>query len=167
MELSLGDISELQEILEDKNIKLAAAESLTAGLIQAKLGALSGVSKVFSGGVVAYNIDIKCNILNVNRLHAEECNCVSNTVAIQMAEGVSKLFKSDAYIATTGYAESYPSEGVENAHAYVCVGFNNYFSTFRVEAEEEMDRNSFRDFVANYAILALLKELRAVYNDKN
>lgn len=91
---------------------LAAAESLTCGRVQALIGAVSGASEYFLGGVTAYSLEQKTKLLGVDRRHARAVNCVSARVADEMACGACRLFGTDLAVATTGYAEPAPAAGV-------------------------------------------------------
>ena len=102
-------------------ITIATAESLTAGMVASNLATLSGSSAYFRGGVAAYTIDAKVEILGVDRKAAENCNCVSGEVAEQMALGACKLFHADCVIATTGYAEPWPESGIDKAFAFTTI----------------------------------------------
>ena len=84
---------------------LAAAESVTCGRVQARIGEISGASGFFLGGMTAYTLDQKVRHLGVERASARRVNSVSGDVAGQMACGVCRLFGSDFGVATTGYAE--------------------------------------------------------------
>jgi len=86
-------------------LKLAVAESLTCGRVQAAIGAVSGASQFFLGGVTAYTGEQKVALLGVSRAEGEAVNWVSAAVAEQMARGAAELFGSDLALATTGYAE--------------------------------------------------------------
>ncbi|HVS51698.1 MAG TPA: nicotinamide-nucleotide amidohydrolase family protein [Opitutaceae bacterium] len=86
-------------------LTLAAAESLTCGRVQAKIGEVSGASEFFLGGITAYSLAEKVRHLGVERAAAKKVNCVSAAVAEQMACGGCALFGSDLGVATTGYAE--------------------------------------------------------------
>jgi nicotinamide-nucleotide amidase len=104
---------ELKELmLRRPRLTLAAAESLTCGQVQAAVGAISGASEFFLGGVTAYSLDQKIALLGVNRRAAARVNCVSAEVAQEMARGACRLFDSDLGVATTGYAEPSPADGV-------------------------------------------------------
>lgn len=85
---------------------LAVAESLTCGRLQAAIGAVSGASGYFLGGVTAYTLDQKVRLLGVDRRSARAVNCVSAAVAAAMAAGAARMFGADFAVATTGYAES-------------------------------------------------------------
>jgi nicotinamide-nucleotide amidase len=92
-------------MLREPRLTLAAAESLTCGRVQARVGEVSGASEFFLGGVTAYSLEEKVRLLGVGRAAARKVNCVSAAVAEQMARGACELFGSDLAVATTGYAE--------------------------------------------------------------
>ena len=86
-------------------LRLAVAESMTGGRLQALVTAESGASAYFLGGLTAYTLDQKVRHLGVVRAVAEPVECVSAEVAWQMACGACALFGADLALATTGYAE--------------------------------------------------------------
>lgn len=100
----LSDLKAL--MLREPRLTLAVAESLTCGRLQARIGAISGASDFFLGGVTAYSLDQKVRHLGVNRAGAAAVNSVSGAVAEQMARGACILFRADVGVATTGYAEA-------------------------------------------------------------
>ena len=114
---------ELQGLLLDQGLTISVAESLTAGNLQAAITSVSGASAYFVGGICTYDIDQKVKFLFVNREHAASCNCVSEQVVAEMAQGCKSLFMTDITIATTGYAEPCPDEGWDDPGAYICVHF--------------------------------------------
>jgi nicotinamide-nucleotide amidase len=105
-------------MLRKPALTLAAAESMTCGRVQAAVGTISGASNFFLGGVTAYSLDGKVRQLGVNRAAAKKVNCVSAEIAEQMARGVCGLFDSDLGVATTGYAEPSPGDGVADPFAW-------------------------------------------------
>ena len=100
---------------------LAVAESLTCGRVQARIGAISGASDFFLGGITAYALEEKVRHLGVDRGAAAAANGVSAAVAEQMARGACALFGSDFAVATTGYAEVSPKDGVATPFAWWAV----------------------------------------------
>jgi nicotinamide-nucleotide amidase len=86
-------------------LTVAVAESLTCGRVQAALGAASGASDYFLGGLTAYTLEQKVKLLGVERRSARRVNCVSEEVARAMARGAATLFGARVAVATTGYAE--------------------------------------------------------------
>ena len=73
---------------------LAVAESMTCGHLQANIGAISGASGFFLGGMTAYTVDQKVRHLGVRRVAARRVNSVSAGVAGEMSRGVC-LFLAD------------------------------------------------------------------------
>lgn len=117
-------MSRLKELmLAEPRLTLAVAESLTSGGVQAAVGRISGASNFFLGGITAYTIDQKVQHLGVDRAGAAAVNCVSAAVAEQMARGVCALFGSDLGVATTGYAEPSPAQGVTVPYAWWAVAY--------------------------------------------
>jgi len=92
-------------------LRLAVAESMTGGRLQALVVAESGASEFFLGGITAYTLEQKVRHLGVSRAVAEPVDCVSAEVAWQMARGACVLFGADVAVATTGYAEPVPAKG--------------------------------------------------------
>jgi nicotinamide-nucleotide amidase len=113
---ALADLKQLA--LGPPRLTLAAAESLTSGRVQARIGEISGASGFFLGGITAYELEQKVRHLGVDRLEAERAKCVSAAVAEQMACGVCRLFGADLGVATTGYAEPSPESGVAEPYAW-------------------------------------------------
>lgn len=115
------DSKVLKEIMEQRGLTLAVAESLTSGRIQAAVGAVSGASHYFLGGLTVYTLAQKVKHLGVNHDHAASVDCVSQRVAIEMARGAANLFGSDYSVSSTGYAERYPALRVPEPFAFVAV----------------------------------------------
>ena len=105
-------------LLRQPRLTLAVAESLTCGQVQAAIGAVSGASNYFLGGVTAYSLAQKVKLLGVNRAHARRVNGVSQRVAVEMAQGACALFGTDVAVATTGYAEPNRAEGIRAPMAW-------------------------------------------------
>ena len=124
---------QLKQKLNASGQSIAVAESLTGGHLQAAITSASGSSDYFLGGVTAYNIDQKTNLLGVDRKHAADVNCVSQQVANQMAAGVRELFGSDIGLATTGYAEAWPDGGVEKPFAWIAINVEGRVESTKIE----------------------------------
>ena len=117
--LKWGDLLQLRaRMIADPKRSLAIAESLTSGQLQSRIGLISGASSFLRGGLTAYTIDAKVDLLDVDRATAESCNAVSETVAKQMARGVARKFGATMGLATTGYAEPDEAHDVEVPFAY-------------------------------------------------
>lgn len=83
---------------------VAAAESLTGGLLTARLTSVPGSSSVVRGGVVAYATEMKAHILGVDADLLASAGPVDGRVAVQMAQGVRRLMRASYGLATTGEA---------------------------------------------------------------
>jgi len=90
--------------LTKKKATLSVAESITGGGLASALTEISGSSKVFVGGVIAYDDDVKVKELSVNKKSLSKFTAVSEEVAKEMAAGALAKFKTDYAIATTGVA---------------------------------------------------------------
>jgi nicotinamide-nucleotide amidase len=94
----------LLKLLEEKGAKLATAESCTGGTVGARLTAIPGSSRVYKGGVVAYDDEVKLQQLGVSADAIAEHGAVSEEVSRQMVEGVARALDTEAAIAITGVA---------------------------------------------------------------
>lgn len=151
-------------ILQEPRLTLAAAESLTCGHVQAAIGAVSGASRYFLGGITAYTLDQKTMHLGVERALARRTKGVSAEVAEQMARGVCGLFGSDLGVATTGYAEPAPDDGVREPFAWWAIAHRRRGRFIAVRAGRvecvEATRVEVQAIVASAVIAELTEYLR-------
>ena len=90
--------------LKEKNLTIATAESLTAGLVSSNLASVDGASSVLKGGIIAYQNAVKENVLKIDPQIINKFTSVSSEVATLMAENVRQILKADIGVATTGVA---------------------------------------------------------------
>lgn len=147
-------------------LRLAVAESLTGGCIQAAITAVSGASGFFLGGITAYSVDQKVKILGVKRTTAAPVNGVSAEVAAQMAGGVARLFGADVAVATTGYAEPAATQGVDEPFAYWAITHRVSARRWRVLTGRVvcpgLKRTAVQTAVAEAALAELVAYLRSL-----
>ncbi|MGL4779786.1 MAG: competence/damage-inducible protein A [Bacteroidales bacterium] len=91
-------------LLKQKKLTFAAAESCTGGYISHQITAVSGSSAYFKGGIIAYSNEVKENLLHVKSETLLNFGAVSREVAEQMVLGVKELLQVDAAVAVTGIA---------------------------------------------------------------
>jgi len=113
---ALGDIvfsgedlpmeAEVGRLLVAQGRTLAIAESLTGGLAASRVVSIPGSSDWFKGGVVAYDSQVKFDVLDV-----PEGPVVSEAAAKAMADGIRRLLQADVGISTTGVAGPAEQEG--------------------------------------------------------
>ncbi|MGW0466012.1 CinA family protein [Streptomyces sp. NPDC003027] len=109
------------ELLAERGHTVAAAESLTGGLVAAELTGAPGASRFFRGSVTAYATPLKEELLGVDGALLAERGAVDPEVALQMAAGVRTRLGADWGIATTGVAGPEPQDGQPVGTVYVAV----------------------------------------------
>ena len=118
--------SSLIKKLQENNLTIAVAESLTGGLVAASLTEIPGASKVFKGSITAYADEIKQNVLNVNKETILKFTSISEQVALEMAINVRTIMKSDIGISTTGVAGPEKSAGFAPGLVFVAISIEDH-----------------------------------------
>ena len=85
--------------LRQRGLSLGVAESLTGGMVGARITAVPGASQVFRGSIVSYASEVKYSVLGVPRGPV-----VSAAAAQAMAAGACRVLGADVGLATTGVA---------------------------------------------------------------
>ena len=107
--------------LADRGQTLATAESLTGGLLAARLTDVPGASRSFVGAVVSYATEVKESLLGVPAEVVETDGVVSRACAVAMAAGVRERLGADWALATTGVAGPDTQEGHPAGTVWVAV----------------------------------------------
>ena len=141
--------SAVLDALRQRGWTLALAESLTGGLIGARLTAVPGASDVFRGGLVSYAGDVKFNLLDV-----PEGPVVSEEAVTAMARGAAKLLGADCAIAVTGVAGPDPLDGEDPGTVWMATLVNGEVAATRVKFP--FDRERTRQFTT----VSVLNNLR-------
>jgi nicotinamide-nucleotide amidase len=92
------------QMLTERKLTLAIAESCTGGLLGHRLTNVSGSSRYLMGGVVAYSNEAKIRFLGVQPDVLEREGAVSEATAAAMATGVRDRFQTDLGVSITGIA---------------------------------------------------------------
>ncbi|MBQ9196225.1 MAG: CinA family protein [Clostridia bacterium] len=95
---------EIVAALAARGETLGCAESLTGGLLSDAIVQVPGASRVFMGGIVAYDEGRKASLLGVRPETLRQYSAVSRQTAFEMAEGARRRLDVDYALATTGYA---------------------------------------------------------------
>ena len=149
----------VHEVMRERGLTLATAESCTGGTIASLFTAMAGASAYFLGGVVAYANEVKRDVLGVNYDDIMTHGAVSETVARQMAEGVRRTTGADYAIATTGIAG--PTGGSEaKPVGTVWMAVATPTHTVAVMRNSGLDRGQIISRASAYAIELLYKELK-------
>ena len=137
------------DLLAERGLTLAVAESVTGGMVAMRLTAVPGASAVFRGAVVAYASEVKHDVINVPRGPV-----VSLDAARAMAAGAAERIGADIGLATTGVAGPDRQEG--HAPGTVFLGLHRNGESESHEVRLPGDRERIRQ----YAVIALLNLLR-------
>lgn len=102
------DTEEMEDItgalLKETGHGIALAESITGGLVVSRLVNTPGSSAYVTGGVVAYDNEVKRSVLGVSAQSLLNHGAVSAQVAEEMAMGVRRVLNADIGLSTTGIA---------------------------------------------------------------
>lgn len=100
----LRKVADLADVLKDRDLKLATAESCTGGMIAAALTEIPGASEWFDRGFVTYNNTAKQEMLGVSAHILEKYGAVSNDCVAQMVLGAIKNSNAQVAVAVSGIA---------------------------------------------------------------
>ena len=144
------DVQNLQQrvvdLLKEKHMKVATAESCTAGLLSGRITEIPGSSEVFEMGVTAYANYVKVQALGVDEHLIDKKGAVSHEVAAQMAIGIRTMCGADIGVGITGVAGPGQSEGKPAGLVYIAIADSE-----KVYVRKIMGRGSDRE---NTRILA-------------
>jgi nicotinamide-nucleotide amidase len=104
------------ELATDRGVRIALAESLTAGRISSVLGRGASASEWYRGAVVAYDEEVKFEVLGVTRGPV-----VTDSCAREMATGVRTLLGADVALGITGVGGPGPQEGCPAGTVHLAV----------------------------------------------
>jgi nicotinamide-nucleotide amidase len=149
------------QMLRDRGLRLAVAESCTGGMLGARITAIPGASDVLLGGVVSYSNEVKESELGVRPETLAEHGAVSEAVAREMATGVRKRLKAEAAVSITGIAG--PDGGTpEKPVGTVCLATDLRGEVRSVRTTLIGDREEIRRRSAQAALNLLRRSLLAL-----
>lgn len=134
---------------------VATCESLTAGMLAARIADVPGASAVLRGGLVTYATDLKVSLAGLEQALVDG-GVVTEAVAQAMAEGARRSCGADWALATTGVAGPGPADGVPAGTAWVALAGPR--PATRVVRMGDIGRAKVREGVVE-AALALLAEV--------
>ncbi len=137
-------------LLAERHLTIGLAESMTGGLISARLVNVPGASRWFRGCVVSYDAEVKYAVLKVDRGPV-----VTAAAARQMADGACRVLGSDVGLSVTGVAGPDEQEGVTPGTLFVGIVLPNGSVT-----AQELRVPGDRDRVRQYGAISALDLLR-------
>ena len=90
--------------LVKKRLKISFAESCTGGLLSSCITSISGSSKIFTLGLVAYSNQAKINIIKVPKRIILKHGAVSYETCLSMVKNLNKISKTNISVSITGVA---------------------------------------------------------------
>lgn len=101
---AVTDAADIHAALVRRGETLAVAESLTGGLLAARLTETPGASTTFRGGLVVYATDLKTSLAGVPASLLVEHGPVHEEVALALARGACRVCDADWGVGLTGVA---------------------------------------------------------------
>lgn len=153
--------TELVELLKKKKMFVASAESLTGGLVAARITSVPGASEVFECGVCSYSNRIKHKLLGVTKETLAKYSEYSTECAKEMAQGVRQLSGADIGVSTTGIAG--PAGGSKEkpvGTVYVGIALKNDSKAYELHFGSENNREEIRSLTVDFAIKLILDALK-------
>ena len=144
----MNKVSNLIKKLKRKKLKIAVAESCTGGMLSSAITSVSGSSKVFNLGLVAYSNQSKIKVLKVSKNIIRKYGSVSEQVCKAMVKNVSKIGKTNISVSITGIAG--PSGGTKIKPVglvYVGIKKGN-----RAEVKKYLFKNKGRSYIQKAAV---------------
>lgn len=139
------------ERLRGRGWSLGVAESLTGGLIGARIVNVEGASDTFRGTIASYATDVKRSLLGVTA-----ASVVSEPAAREMAEAAQRVLGADVGIAATGVAGPTEQDGVAVGTVYFGLAIPGV-PTEVVSTRLPGDRERLRQF-STISLLNLLRQ---------
>lgn len=152
-------------LLRQADKTLATAESCTGGYIAKRMTDLPGSSAVFVGGVVAYTVPVKEQLLGVPAGLIERCGVVSVEVAAAMAEGVRARLGSSFGIGVTGLAGP-DGDSSNRPVGLVYVALSNGDNTWVRAIQQTGERERVRYIAGHHAFDMLRRVLTGLPVDR-
>jgi len=91
-------------LLRKKKFKISFAESCTGGLLSSKITSISGSSKVFTFGLVAYSNQTKISILKIPKKIIIKHGAVSYETCLSMVKNLGRISRTNISVSITGIA---------------------------------------------------------------
>ncbi len=141
--------------LKERGLTIATAESLTGGLLGSSLVDVPGASAAYLGGICTYTDRIKHKLLGVSKESLRRHGAVSETVAIEMANGIRQKTDADLAVSATGFAGPDSDGGIPVGRVYIGVS-TRAGTCYAVQFDFSGTRNLIRKEAARAAIDEIL-----------
>jgi nicotinamide-nucleotide amidase len=141
-------------LLQAHGLTLGFAESVTGGLMGARMTDVEGSSEFFKGSIVSYASDVKFSVLDV-----PEGPVVSAAAVEAMATGARRVLDADVGLAVTGVAGPAEQEGQPVGTVFVGLALDDDVDSLQLRLPGH--RRSIREFTVISALDVLRRRLLA------
>ena len=141
-------------LMEARGLTLGVAESLTGGLMGARICDVAGASSVFRGSIVSYASGVKFDLLDV-----PEGPVVSAEAAKAMASGARRVLGADVGISATGVAGPTDQDGHRPGTVFIGLDLGGPDGATSFEIALPGDRQTVRQLAVISAMTALRRRL--------
>jgi nicotinamide-nucleotide amidase len=136
-------------LLVGRGQTLGLAESVTGGLVAARIVSVPGASAWFRGSVVAYASEVKFDVLGV-----PEGPVVSEGAAAALARGARRVLGADVGLGITGVAGPDTQDGEDVGTVFLASDVEGDVEVRRIQLPGDRER------IRQYAAISLLDGLR-------
>ena len=148
---------EFSKKMTKKGFTIAFAESMTGGALAYELVKYSGASNILKASIVAYSVEQKMNLLNLENKEKLEQHIVSQEVATMMAKAVQKKCSSTISVGVTGNAGPTLQKHTSKKEAFVSVIFYEEIKSLNIDLTDLTRIQSIKKVVKEtYQMLNLL-----------
>lgn len=158
-EPSEGAAQELVAAFRATGRTIAAAESLTAGLLCATIAAVPGASQVLRGGMVVYATDLKHHLAGVQPQTLTTEGPISPVTAVELAYGAAQRCGADIGVGVTGVAGPDRQDGHPVGEVFIAVVSLEPIPT---TIGSTLDGEGVERRVQSERVIALLPEIASV-----
>ena len=149
------------EVLKDRGLKIAAAESCTGGLLGVYLTSMPGSSQFFELGMVTYSNEAKIKLLGVKESTISQYGAVSENTAKEMAANIKNIADVNIGVGITGIAG--PDGGsIEKPVGLVYIGVSMENTTHIYKHFFEGNRADVRE----KSVLAAIEHISVLLKEK-
>lgn len=141
-------------MLRERELTLTTAESVTGGMLAARLTNVPGASDVFKQGFVTYCNRAKRKLLDVKKNTLKDYGAVSEKTAKEMAKNGMFATGSDVCVSLTGLAGPGTEEDKPVGLVYIACSYNNKTTV------QEFHLNGERAKIRESAVVKALTMLR-------
>lgn len=136
-------------LLVDRGLTLGLAESVTGGLVAARIVSVPGASAWFRGSVVAYASEVKFDVLGVPKGPV-----VSEEAAAALASGARRVLGASVGLGVTGVAGPDTQDGQDVGTVFLASDVDGAVDVRRIQLPGDRER------IRQFAAISLLDGLR-------